>query len=149
MTLAQQWHNAVCAAEPCRGCRLAPVQPSTTEEKRRKLWRTSADGGNKCNGTERLGRRRVERRRRASLCCAALQILCTQSIGHYAPGRRRGKKKNNVNSERLLSHKTLHDGDSSSGAANPPLPTVPTPTTAVQPPLWEGNIVIYSRFSGH
>lgn len=100
-------------------------------------------------GQRSLGKRRVERRRRASLCCAALQILCTQSIGHYAAGRQRGKKKNNANSVPLLSHKTLHDGDSSSGAANPPLATVPTPTTAVQPPLWEGNIVIYSRFSGH
>lgn len=147
MTLAQKWQNAVCTAESCRGCRLALIQHSaTTEEKRRKLKRKSADGQNSIMGQRRLRKSRAEGRRRLSLCCVELQILCTQSIGYYA---RTGKKKNKANSVCLLSHKMLHDGDSSSGASNPPLPTPPTPTTAVQLPHWEGNIVIYSRFSGH
>lgn len=93
MTLAQKWQNAVCAAEPCRGCRLALVQPpATTEEKRRKLRRTGADGKTSRTGQARLRKRRAERRR-PPLCCAELQMLCTQSIGYYPSCRQKEKKK--------------------------------------------------------
>lgn len=51
MTLAHKWQSAVCAAEPRRGCRLALLQPpAPAEEKRRKLKRTSADGGTEKTG---------------------------------------------------------------------------------------------------
>lgn len=95
----------------CRALSRLPPGPRPAEEERRKLKRTSADGENSITGQGRVRNRRAEGRRRAPLCCAELQMLCTQSIGYYSLCRQKGgkKKKNKANSMCLLSHKILHD----------------------------------------
>lgn len=116
-------------------------EEEVVEDERR--WRKQRNGTEKTEEEEG----REEEKTVTLLCCAADPVYTINRL--LRAGRAEGKKTNKVNSVCLLSHKILHGGDSSSGATSPPLPTVPTPTTAVQPPLWEGNVVIYSRFSGH
>lgn len=142
---AWPWHKSSRMPSVLQSHVEAAAWPSSSppqqQKKRGGSWRGRAQTGeNSITGQGRLGKRRAEGRRRASLCCAELQMLCTQSIGYYCPCRQKEKKKNKANSVCLLSHKILHDGDSSSGAANPPLPTLPTPAAAVWLPFGRATV---------